>query len=299
MRNDAEAICKQRHHSSGVPHPGWNPRYIAYMHHHKFLKKLRCMYGQLLKANPATQPTQAKSRQKYRDGTKLKTYTTVLINIWKRSLERMKTYSEEEIRELMSPVSPPTTLPQNRLRSAAYWLEHIRLDTPPDDIHYLQRFRERLNHQISLLRNKTHVRYRFIQGQIQDTYVSQREENFRQGKMRKVLPSVLRTVRPPGKLRRPLPLNCIKIDTASIALDPAEIYALMCDHFRKHFQESELTADIPIHNGTMLYSDICGDRQAFIDAHHAVTNVPKELLDILWEAIVLAVNSRPRAAVMG
>ena len=147
MRNDAEAICRQRHHSSGVPHPGWNPRYIAYKHH-KFLEKLRRMYGQLLQANPATPPTQAKSRQRYRDSTKLKAYTTVLINIWKRSLERIKTYSVEEIRELMSSVSPPTTLPQNRLRSAAYWLEHIRLDTPPDDVHYIQRFRERLNHQI-------------------------------------------------------------------------------------------------------------------------------------------------------
>ena len=36
----------------------------------------------------------------------------------------------------------------------------------------------------------------------------------------------------------------------------------------------------------MLYSNICSGRQAFIDAHHAVTNVPHELLDILWEAIV-------------
>ena len=112
MRNDAEAICRQRHHSSGVPHPGWNPRYIACMHHHKFLKKLRHMYGQPLQANPATPPTQAKSRHRYRDSTKLKAYTTVLINIRKRSLERMKTYSEDEIRDLMSPVSPPTTLPQ-------------------------------------------------------------------------------------------------------------------------------------------------------------------------------------------
>ena len=37
LRNDANAICRQRHHSSGVPHPGLNPRYIAFMHHHKFL----------------------------------------------------------------------------------------------------------------------------------------------------------------------------------------------------------------------------------------------------------------------
>ena len=127
MRNDDEAICKPRHHSSGVPHPGWNPRYIAFMHHHKFLKKLRRMYNQLLQVKyPPTPLTQAKTRQRYRDCTKLKSYTTVLINIWKRSLERMKTYSEDEIRELMNPVSPLTTLPHNRLRSAEYWLENTR-----------------------------------------------------------------------------------------------------------------------------------------------------------------------------
>ena len=116
IRNDADAICKQRHHSSGVPHPGWNPRYIAFMHHHKFLKKRRRMYNQLYQVTYQPVPlTQAKTRQWYRDATKLKTYTSVLIAVWKRSLERMKKYSEEEIRELMNPISPPTTLPQNRL----------------------------------------------------------------------------------------------------------------------------------------------------------------------------------------
>ena len=65
----------------------------------------------------------------------------------------------------------------------------------------------------------------------------------------------------------------------------------MCEHFRKHFKDSEMASDMPIHNGTMLYTNICSNRQVFIDAHHAITNVLHELLDILWEAIVHSIRA--------
>ena len=161
--------------------------------------------------NQPTPLTRTQTRLRYRDGAKLKTYTTILTNLWKRSLERMKKYFEDEIRELMNPVSPPTTPPRTRLRSAEYWLESILVGGKDFEIGQVTRF-----HQSEIIRTP----------EIGSSKGRSRTP-MSVAVMKTSVKAVLRTVCPPGKLHLPLPLNGIKIDTASIALDPADIYALM------------------------------------------------------------------------
>eukprot|EP01041_Mallomonas_annulata_P001235 gene1235-biopygen592 len=117
-------------------------------------------------------------------------------------------------------------------------------------------------------------------------YARKREEARQQGQIRKVIQSLMSNVDLKKKQRNQYDMQELRTGTSeapTVTVDPAEIHAVLTEHFREWYAMPE-RAGPGLHTTELDWQRLFGDREYFL-AHTADTHVPDIYRNIAYDAL--------------